>query len=720
MTPRFSCLSLVLLLLAAGACLDRKKGGDASVPSDLGTPDGTATPIVDTSTLDGTAADTRRGDGGTDTARPDTVTPTLDLGGTADVHHADVGSSDVPADVPPPSPDAATDLLPDAPADVPPDVPQVADTAKDIVPDPPTPDAPGTCPAGQKPCSASGSCIDATACCVPADCPGTCQTCNASHACVAVISQADPNGRCLGTCDSAGACRSKKGQTCQTVAAGCEAGTTCSPDGICCDNGCISPCMACDIPGFIGTCTPVASGNPHGNRTGCGSDAECAGTCAGHVDGTCQFPTKTCGSGPICSGTDGVIPKGSCFQGACTSSAAQPCTAGFLCTAGACKTSCSSDDDCQTNYFCQSGTCHAKVVQVALGEQNVCAVDVTGSVYCWGRNSYGILGQDPSALASSNKPVKINNLVGVKSVAVGSDFACAVTTSGGAYCWGYGGSGRLGSTPSGDYSTSPLGVTGLSTGVATIVASHSSACAQTASNAVWCWGDNIYKELGSGVSGSSSATPTNIGPPGTTSVSVGSQTICAIAASVVYCWGKNSNGQAGAAGGGSVASPTQVSGIVGSANPLSVSTNGHSSCAATSGGVLCWGWNSYGALGTSAVAIGSDSYSAVPVQALATGASVVSVGFLHACALLSSRYVACWGLQRYGALGDGVTGSDNYTLTASTLTALGTVSMVATSNYHSCAVRTNGSLACWGYGYWGEMGNSVSADASTPVDVTAW
>jgi len=48
MTPRFSCLSLVLLLLAAGACLDRKKGGDASVPSDLGTPDGTATPIVDT------------------------------------------------------------------------------------------------------------------------------------------------------------------------------------------------------------------------------------------------------------------------------------------------------------------------------------------------------------------------------------------------------------------------------------------------------------------------------------------------------------------------------------------------------------------------------------------------------------------------------------------------------------------------------------------------
>lgn len=69
--------------------------------------------------------------------------------------------------------------------------------------------------------------------------------------CTAVKSQDDPTG-CTGTCDAIGACKAKKGQTCQSVAGGCLTGTTCSPDGICCDKDCTGSCEACDIATALG------------------------------------------------------------------------------------------------------------------------------------------------------------------------------------------------------------------------------------------------------------------------------------------------------------------------------------------------------------------------------------------------------------------------------------------------------------------------------------
>jgi hypothetical protein len=198
------------------------------------------------------------------------------------------------------------------------------------------------------------------ACTIATDCPGPCQTCSSGHVCVAVVGQDDPSGHCAGTCDASGTCKSKKGQSCQTVAGGCASGTTCAPDGICCDTTCTGSCQACDIPGFLGTCTPVASGNPHGNRSSCGTDATCAGTCAGKADGTCSYPTKNCGAGPSCSGTDKAISQSTCAGGACQTPTAQPCQGGFACAGGACKTTCTTSADCQAGNYCDGSVCVAK------------------------------------------------------------------------------------------------------------------------------------------------------------------------------------------------------------------------------------------------------------------------------------------------------------------------------------------------------------------------
>ena len=228
---------------------------------------------------------------------------------------------------------------------------------------------------------AGGACTTAT------DCPGPCQTCASSHACVAIAGQDDPSGHCAGTCDATGTCKSKKGQACQTVAAGCASGTTCAPDGICCDTACTGSCQACDIPGYLGTCTPVSSGGPHGNRALCGTDATCGGTCAGKADGTCSYPTKNCGAGPSCAGTDKAIGQSFCVSGTCQTPAVQACQAGFACAGGVCNTTCQADTDCTAGNYCSGGACVAKKANgrpCTSASANSCSSGIcNGGVCCY-------------------------------------------------------------------------------------------------------------------------------------------------------------------------------------------------------------------------------------------------------------------------------------------------------------------------------------------------
>ena len=311
-------------------------------------------------------------------------------------------------------------------------------------------------------------------------------------------------------------------------------------------------------------------------------------------------------------------------------------------------------------------------VQISVGAENSCAVSADGSVYCWGRNNYGQLGADPTALTLSNTPVKIAGLTAAKSVAVGGDYACALLNSGSVYCWGLDWNGQLGngSVPSSGGSATPLLVSGLpSSGIAGISAGDSGACVYTTSGALWCWGDNIYSELGSGVTGNFSTVPVNVSLSSVTKLAVGSSIICAIASGSAWCWGDNYQGKAGSpTSSGTVTSPTGVLGLGGASNPQWISTGGYTGCAIIAGGgVDCWGWNNYCALGNPTVADGAGTPSAVNVQGLSTGATAVSVGFLRACAILTDKSLACWGLERYGGLGNGVTGNDLFTCTPYTL-----------------------------------------------------
>ena len=297
-----------------------------------------------------------------------------------DASEPDRAPLDVPVDAPLPTvPDApAMDIAPAVPAaDGPPDT-----AAIDAPPSGPTVDAAGSCNADKDCTGASARFCDTSthhcvACLKRSDCAAACQTCS-NGVCTAVRSQDDPTA-CPGTCDASGVCMSKQGQGCQATPGGCLAGTTCAPDGVCCDQTCASPCMACDIPGFLGRCTPVASGTPHGNRTSCGSDATCGGSCAGRADGQCSYPTVACGATASCSSTDKVLAQSSCANGTCPAQTATPCSGGFACAAGACKTTCTTSADCQVGHYCSGQKCIAGTPHKFVGGPCIITPSASGS-----------------------------------------------------------------------------------------------------------------------------------------------------------------------------------------------------------------------------------------------------------------------------------------------------------------------------------------------------
>ena len=215
-----------------------------------------------------------------------------------------------------------------------------------------------------------------------------------SHSCVAAKSEDDPNARCAGTCDSTGACKSKQGQTCNAVAGGCVSGTTCSPDGYCCDTACTGSCMACDLAGMQGTCMPIAQGSaPHGNRSACTTDGtSCGGSCNGA--GACSYPTGSCG-GSTCSGSGPYTytPAPSCNgAGKCVAASSTSC-GNYACNGSmSCYLTCTSQSQCLVGDVCSGSVC-----QACTSGQPAC-----GNTCCGGSTPVCVAGQCKQCQANSD------------------------------------------------------------------------------------------------------------------------------------------------------------------------------------------------------------------------------------------------------------------------------------------------------------------------------
>jgi alpha-tubulin suppressor-like RCC1 family protein len=379
-------------------------------------------------------------------------------------------------------------------------------------------------------------------------------------------------------------------------------------------------------------------------------------------------------------------------------------------------------------------------VSLGGGLGHTCGSRFDGTVWCWGRNDKGQVGNDLTG-ADEDLPVQVVGAGGAglfadaTEVVAGTSHSCAVKTDGTVWCWGLNDRGQLGDNTTGDsdFPVQVVGVGGSGTlaNVTSISAGLSHTCAAKTDNTAWCWGHNTNGQLGDNT-GSNSITPVQVagaGGSGTladvSTVSAGSIHTCAAKTDgTAWCWGRNDRGQLGDNTTSDSDFPVQVVGAGGSGTLADVSTVSaglvHTCAAKTDGTAWCWGRNDKGQLGDG---IGSDSIT--PVQVAGAGGigtianvTTISVGLSHTCVSKSDNTAWCWGLNNLGQLGDNTTSDSDFPVQVVGVGGIGTlanVTLTGTGTSHSCAARDDDTVLCWGLNTDAQLGNNTTTNSNYPV-----
>jgi alpha-tubulin suppressor-like RCC1 family protein len=347
---------------------------------------------------------------------------------------------------------------------------------------------------------------------------------------------------------------------------------------------------------------------------------------------------------------------------------------------------------------------------IAAGYSHTCAIAKPGGVKCWGYNGHGELGDGTTS--SHRTPVAVLRLgKRVRSLAAGVGVTCAVTSAGGVKCWGSNDHGELGDGTTTDRHE-PVAVSGLADGVRAVVAGEALSCALTIAGAVKCWGYNHYGELGDGTT-ADRRTPVAVNALARVSaIAVGYLHACALTtAGGVKCWGYNGYGQLGDGTTINRHVPVDVAGLA--HGVVAITAGGGHSCALTSrGGVVCWGSNYVGELGDGTT---TRRLTPVSVAGLARGiAAIAAGGEAHGCALTTGGSVECWGYNGYGQVGDGTT-TDRHAPVAVSGLATGVRAIAAGGFGHSCAITSARKVVCWGRNTSGQVGDGSTDERHARV-----
>jgi alpha-tubulin suppressor-like RCC1 family protein len=300
-----------------------------------------------------------------------------------------------------------------------------------------------------------------------------------------------------------------------------------------------------------------------------------------------------------------------------------------------------------------------------------------------GRNREGQIGNGAGGPFSSDvtDPAQglVSGLTDVASIAAGQDFTCALRATGTVRCWGLNSFGQLGNNPTpggfsaGRFEAAPVGVQGLNDAIA-IAAGREHACAVRVGGTVICWGFNRFGQVGT--AGTNTVVTTPFQPPAISTavaIAAGPDHTCALLVNgTARCWGKNDSGQLG--NGTTTFTPgfftdnPTPSTVVGLTDAVALATGGSGgsqttpssdfTCARRVGGtVQCWGANAGGQLGDNGTTPQTSPVTTVVRHAVTrllngititlpvavSGVTAISAGNGNGCALLASGQPFCWG-----------------------------------------------------------------------------
>jgi len=309
-------------------------------------------------------------------------------------------------------------------------------------------------------------------------------------------------------------------------------------------------------------------------------------------------------------------------------------------------------------------------------------------------------------------------------IAGGRGHTCAIRPDGTVRCWGQGallGDGGLSG------SLTPVTVAGIpgngGRAAVALAAGAAHTCALLSDQTVLCWGVNDRGQLGNGLTARATTPVLVSGLSGAVSIGAGVSHTCAVLAdTTVRCWGDNLFGQLGNGSTSSTGELLPVQVMRNATDPLnamaSVSAGSVFTCALRQWGygANCWGTDISGELGIAEppqVRLYADTGGVLSLS----GLNVLSSGGRGggtSCAALRDGTLACWGEGSFGQLGNGASTSSAVRVPVSYLS---TATGVALGLNHACATISGGGVFCWGAGGAGQLGNGDILDSNLPVGV---